>query len=135
MQLRFYEYPGKPYAPWPSTEWYSIYTAAKQGGLEMADLDGDGRPVLFCGNYWVRSTASFDLPWRIFAINLLHREPADPAELWQQIPMAENNGAGSRLVCFPGRKTTTLSGGVHTLIPNRKGALAIGPRGVAYLRK
>ena len=47
MQLRFYEYPGKPDAPWPTTEIYSICTASRQGGLKMDDVDGDGRPDLF----------------------------------------------------------------------------------------
>ena len=185
MQLRFYEFPGAPDEPWPSTEIYSIYTASRQGGLEMADVNGDGLPDLFCGNYWVQSPASFDLPWRIFAINLLHlepaaatfrmlmdgpdlvaaqgemesgrvtrfRKPADPKQLWTEIPMAElhyphalarvggqiwvgeNNGSGSRLVKFPGRGTTVLKQGVHTLIPYRKGALAIGADTVTYLRK
>ena len=37
----------------------------------------DGRPDIFCGNYWVRSPMRFDLPWHIFAVNLLHADPED----------------------------------------------------------
>ena len=185
MQLRFYEYPGNETDPWPVTELYSIYTASRQGGLEIADVDGDGVPDIFCGNYWVQSPAAFELSWRIFAINLLHlepaaatfrmladggdlivaqgematgrvirfRKPADPKQLWAEIPLAElhyphalarvggkiwvaeNNGPGSRLLRLPGGMSSRLEDGVHTLIPYRGGALAIGRNGIVYLRK
>jgi hypothetical protein len=68
-QLRFYEIPANPTQPWPYQQIYSFYSPSRQGGLGMADVDGDGLPDLFCGNYWVRSPASPDLPWRLFAIN------------------------------------------------------------------
>ena len=62
---------------WQMQELYSIYTASRQGGLAVFDVDRDGRPDIFCGNYWVRSPEQFDLPWHIFAINVLHADSAD----------------------------------------------------------
>ena len=72
-QVRFYQPPEKsPGQPWPYQEVYSIYTASRQGGLIQTDVDGDGRPDFYVGNYWMKSPTAFDLPWRIFAINLYH---------------------------------------------------------------
>lgn len=62
MQLRFYER-GRGYR-----ELYSIYTASAQSGLLLADLDGDGREELLHGDYWLRAPESFELPWRLFAL-------------------------------------------------------------------
>jgi len=83
-QVRFYWLTA---GRWQMQEIYSIYTASRQGGLAVFDVDGDGRPDIFCGNYWVRSPERFDLPWHIFAINLLHAEPEDANFIlapWQQ---------------------------------------------------
>ncbi len=63
-QIRFYELPAGA-----SRDVYSIYTPSRQAGLALRDIDGDGRPDLFCGNYWVRSPERFELPWRLFAVN------------------------------------------------------------------
>ena len=73
-QVRFYRLEA---GGWRMREIYSIYTASRQGGLAVFDVDHDGRPDIFGGNYWVRSPERFDLPWHIFAINLLHAEPED----------------------------------------------------------
>ena len=73
-QVRFYWLTA---GRWQMREIYSMYTASRQGGLAVFDVDRDGRPDIFCGNYWVRSPERFDLPWQIFAINLLHAEPED----------------------------------------------------------
>jgi len=73
-QVRFYWLTA---GRWQMQEIYSIYTASRQGGLAVFDVDGDGRQDIVCGNYWVRSPERFDLPWHIFAINLLHAEPED----------------------------------------------------------
>jgi hypothetical protein len=70
MQVRFYEIPADPTARWPSQDVYSFYSPSHQGGLRMADIDGDGLPDILAGMYWIRSPESFELPWRLFAIEL-----------------------------------------------------------------
>lgn len=79
MQIRFYFLEhgkhGSP-AAWQALQIYSFYTASYQGGLLSGDIDGDGRPDLLCGNYWLRAPERFGLPWRLFAINTLSDLPA-----------------------------------------------------------
>src|SRR5207245_11758638 len=59
-QVRFYEIPTNLAGPWPVREIYSFYTPSDQGGLMLADIYGDGRPDILCGNYWIRSPESFE---------------------------------------------------------------------------
>jgi hypothetical protein len=73
MQVRFYERGGK--GRWPYREIYSIYTPSRQTGLSLSDIDGDSRTDILCGNYWIKSPESFELPWHIFAINTYSELP------------------------------------------------------------
>ncbi|MBL8209908.1 MAG: VCBS repeat-containing protein [Bryobacterales bacterium] len=75
LQVRFYDR-GEPEAPrWPYREIYSFYTASYQAGLLQTQVDGDGVPDLFCGNYWIQGPLQFELPWRLFAINTHNETP------------------------------------------------------------
>jgi hypothetical protein len=67
-QIRFY-------TPAGVREIYSIYTASRQSGLALADVDADRRPDILAGNYWIHSPATADLPWHIYAIHLHHESP------------------------------------------------------------
>jgi hypothetical protein len=57
---------------------YSFYHEG-QGGLGLADVDRDGRLDIFCGNYWVQAPQTFDLHWRLFAINTWYETENSPA--------------------------------------------------------
>ncbi len=74
-QVRLYQVPRDPAQPWPVRDLYSFYTASDQGGLMMEDVNGDGRPDIICGNYWIERPTRFELPWRLFAINTWNEEP------------------------------------------------------------
>jgi hypothetical protein len=75
MQVRFYEAPREAGGRWEYRELYSFYTASYQGGLLLEDIDGDGRPDLVCGNYWIRAPESWERHWSLFAINTYHEAP------------------------------------------------------------
>ena len=67
MQMRFYQPSGEV------QDVYSFYTASEQAGILFADMDGDGRPDILSGNYWIRRPETFEEPWRLFAINTIHQ--------------------------------------------------------------
>jgi hypothetical protein len=104
MGVRFYEWPGSWSGDWKYEEVYSFYTASWQGGLLQADLDGDGRLDLFCGNYWIRAPESRGLPWRLFAINAYHEHPVSAtAQLhWdgKRLLWVESRRPAGRVVWF-----------------------------------
>ena len=75
MQVRFYERPAQPGETWKIREIYSIYTPSQQAGLALHDVDRDGHPDIYCGNYWIRSPSAFELPWRLFAIDTYSELP------------------------------------------------------------
>lgn len=76
QQVRFYDFPSPMKDRWTETELYTIYTPSTEGGLVIADIDGDGLPDLLCGNYWMKSPTAFELPWREFAIDTWNEEEA-----------------------------------------------------------
>jgi hypothetical protein len=94
MQLRHYRYEARK---WPYREVYSFYTASWQGGLQQGDVNGDGRPDLFAGNYWMESPRSYELPWQLFAINVWNEKPqsARAALLWRKGTLLWSEGSAS----------------------------------------
>ncbi len=102
-QVRFYSPPARGEARWPYRDIYSIYTPSLQGGLSIEDVDADGYPDVLCGNYWIRSPARRDHPWRLFAINNWWEE-SDSAMLRMaragDLLMAQRNMALARLAWF-----------------------------------
>lgn len=101
MQIRMYEFAG---GKWPYRELYSFYTASEQGGLLIRDIDGDARPDIVCGNYWIRSPEEWDRPWRLYAINLYHEtENAASARLLfrgEDLVWLESRRAPGRVTLF-----------------------------------
>lgn len=95
MQVRFYEIPQDPTARWPSQDVYSFYSPSHQGGLRMADIDGDGLPDILAGMYWIRSPESFEMPWRLFAINLWNETPESAM---MRLAFGQLTGAAPELV-------------------------------------
>lgn len=76
-QVRFYERTAP--RKWRSRDIYSIYTPSYQRGLALADVNGDGRTDIFCGNYWISSPQTFEQSWRLFAIHTWFEEPDSAA--------------------------------------------------------
>lgn len=75
-QVRFYEVPPDAASHWKETDIYSFYTPSDEGGLLLADVDGDGTPDILSGNYWIQAPASFELPWHLFAIDTWNEQKA-----------------------------------------------------------
>lgn len=86
MQVRFYERPAKTMPHWPYREIYSFYTASYQGDLVLHDVDRDGLADILCGNYWIKSPPSFELPWRLFAVNTHHQTPESAMVRFAPLP-------------------------------------------------
>ncbi len=75
-QVRFYPYPLSKDGDAEYQEVYSFYTPSRQAGLLQADIDGDGLTDILCGNYWIKGPEAYELPWRLFAIELYNETPA-----------------------------------------------------------
>jgi hypothetical protein len=103
-QVRFYELPADLSKPWEVREVYSIYTPSQQSGLSLRDVDGDGRTDILCGNYWIQSPASFELPWHIFAINTWFEASRSAllqhATVGQDLIMVQAHMSPSRVAIF-----------------------------------
>jgi hypothetical protein len=132
MQVRFYEPPRTPAARWPYREIYSFYTPSLQGGLLVEDVDGDGRPDILCGNYWIQSPGEFHLPWRLFAINTYSDTPASAlmrlALVGKDLAAAQRALGAPRFVLFERPPVLTDQWIAHPLpgAPVRPEALAAG---------
>lgn len=103
-QVRFYEEPARSGGAWAYAELYSIYTASKQGGLILTDVDGDGLPDLYVGNYWAKNPGVRGVAWRLHAINVYHETPdaalARLALVGKMLAWAESAAAPARLSLF-----------------------------------
>lgn len=128
MQIRFYQRSAA--GRWSYREIYSFYTASRQGGLLARDIDGDGRLDLVSGNYWIQSPESFDLPWRLFAINTWSEQPesasARLAFRGMALVWAESRQSPARLAIFgrplnPKLLWTPLEVGIAPALAHPKG--------------
>lgn len=135
LQVRHYTPPEDSATRWPYREIYSFYTASYQAGLIVSDVDGDGRPDLFCGNYWIRSPEAYELPWRLFAINTWNEEPLSArvrlALMGRSLVVAQGAMRQARLAVFDRPADPTQLWKEHRLEseppPRQPQALAAGP--------
>ena len=111
MQVRFFDAPKLLDATWTETELYSFYTPSHEGGLVLADIDGDGRLDVLAGNYWMQSPEAWELPWHLFAIDTWteRAESAQLSLLWMNGARlaAQRSASPARLAWFepaPDRK-------------------------------
>lgn len=121
MQVRFFDAPKLPDGEWTETELYSFYTPSHEGGLVLADIDGDGHMDVLAGNYWMQSPTRWELPWHLFAIDTWTEfaESAQLSLLWTGTNRiaAQRAAVPARLAWFepaPDRKQLWPQ---HALVP------------------
>ncbi len=97
MQVRFYEIGS-------ARDLYSFYSPSLQSGFLIRDIDGDGRPDIVCGNYWMQNPPEFELSWRLYAIRAWSEEKLSARSVFAwwggRLVVAQSEMTDARLAWF-----------------------------------